>query len=597
MTKSKLTKKALLCSILTILLSTTMLIGTTFAWFTDTASTSVNKIQAGTLDVQLLDANGNSLEGETLSFKKSANAPDNEEILWEPGCTYELQPITIKNNGNLALKYTIKITGIQGDAKLNDAIEWTMKLDGQDYVVDSEHSLATKTSTTTASNTFTISGHMKEDAGNEYQGLSIDGIAITVYATQDTVEYDSYNNTYDTNAFDALKALYPVYASAEVTDSGAEITAETVKVSIPKDAIADDATNVSVTVNKTADVDSNFTVSSDEDVTLQQFEVKVTGIKNDNSTDITLEMFIGKGYSFANPNNLKVQHLKGDSTVENLTGSYDSSTGFVTIKTNSFSPFAVETPNVDAVVGTGADTTYYASLETAVATNSEAITILRDVTLNKPLEITKTVSLIGNNHSITLPKDNGSRVINVNDNTSKLTLSLSDLDIDAAELERGITVYGNTDVTINLNNCSIIADHYALNIANENKKVNVTAKDSTLTGYGASQVWSANTIATFENCKLIGLNKWNDGNDGANNSATIVVYESALSSKLTFKNCQIEANEQGTAKEYLLDVRTSNVEITFKGCDFFVNGTEVTGDEIKNNIYFEGEINPTLTIN
>ena len=41
---------------------------------------------------------------------------------------------------------------------------------------------------------------MKESAGNEYQGLSIDGIGITVLATQDTVESDSFNNQYDKDA-------------------------------------------------------------------------------------------------------------------------------------------------------------------------------------------------------------------------------------------------------------------------------------------------------------------------------------------------------------------------------------------------------------
>ena len=585
MKKSKLAKKALFCSLLTILLSTTMLIGTTFAWFTDTASTSVNKIQAGTLDVVLemknTDGNWVDAEGETLSFKKSTNAPENEGILWEPGCTYELPELRISNNGNLALKYTIKITGIQGDSKLNDAITWTMKLDGQDYVVDSEHSLAAKTTTSTASNTFTISGHMKENAGNEYQGLSIDGIAITVYATQDTVEYDSYNNTYDINAFDALKSLYPVYASAEVTDSGAEITAETVKVSIPKEAIADDATNVSVTVNKTADVDSNFTVSSDEDVTLQQFEVKVTGIKNDNSTDITLEMFIGKGYSFTNPSNLKVQHLKDEGTVENLTGSYDSSTGFVTITTKSFSPFAVETPNVDAVVGTGIDTTYYASLETAVATNNEIVTILRDVTLNNPLGITKTVSIVGNNHTLTT--SSGTRVINVNENTNALILSLSDLHIDAAELERGITVGANTsEITLNIDNCSITADHYALNFANNDAKIKVAVNNSTLTGYCAFQTWVVDTEATFENSTLIGLNKWSGDDD---DFATVVINENAAST-LNFKNCRIEANENGTAKEYLLDSRVSGVKAIYDGCSFYVNNEKVTGDDIVTNMTY-----------
>jgi predicted ribosomally synthesized peptide with SipW-like signal peptide len=193
MTKSKLTKKALLCSILTILLSTTMLIGTTFAWFTDTASTSVNKIQAGNLDVDIVDTNGDTLEGKTLNFEKSADAPANEEILWEPGCTYELQPIRITNNGNLALKYKISISGILGDAKLNDAITWT--INDQEINLTEEH-----LSKGASSDPITIKGHMKEDAGNEYQGLSIDGIAITVYATQDTVEYDSNNNTYDANA-------------------------------------------------------------------------------------------------------------------------------------------------------------------------------------------------------------------------------------------------------------------------------------------------------------------------------------------------------------------------------------------------------------
>ena len=129
MKKSKATKRTLLLSVLAMLLCMVMLVGTTFAWFTDSASTAVNTIQAGTLDVQLLDTADNSLEGQTLSFKKAAGH-ETEAILWEPGCTYELQPFKIKNNGNLALKYKIQIAGIQGDAKLNEAIVWTYKVGG-----------------------------------------------------------------------------------------------------------------------------------------------------------------------------------------------------------------------------------------------------------------------------------------------------------------------------------------------------------------------------------------------------------------------------------------------------------------------------------
>ena len=192
----KATKRALLTSVMALVMCVVMLVGTTFAWFTDTASTAVNKIQAGNLDValEMKDSEGKwvSAEGQTLQFKKAADAPADEKVLWEPGCTYELPQLRIVNKGNLALKYKVAITGIKGDAKLNEAIEWTI---GDIGSTGEYAKLAVD-----ESKEFTISGKMKTEAGNEYQGLSIDGIGITVYATQDTVEYDSFNNTYDENA-------------------------------------------------------------------------------------------------------------------------------------------------------------------------------------------------------------------------------------------------------------------------------------------------------------------------------------------------------------------------------------------------------------
>ena len=203
MSNTKTTKRALLSSVIAMFLCVAMLIGTTFAWFTDSASTAVNKIQAGTLDIalEMKNADGSwvTAEGQTLKWKTADNRAQSE-ILWEPGCTYELQPVQIKNNGNLALKYKIVISGIQGDAKLNEAIEWTIN----DTALDADHPLAAG-----ASNTLTISGHMKEDAGNEYQGKSIDGIGITVVATQYTYENDSNGNTYDQGA------EYPVVVADE----------------------------------------------------------------------------------------------------------------------------------------------------------------------------------------------------------------------------------------------------------------------------------------------------------------------------------------------------------------------------------------------
>ncbi len=228
MTNSRQTKRALLGSVMALFLCFAMLLGTTFAWFTDSASTGVNKIQAGTLDIVLekwdvekekwVDA-----EGETLDFVKAADSKD-EEILWEPGCTYNLPKLRIRNNGSLALKYKVVITGINGDAKLNEAIDWTI---GEVAMGAEKHLLAGE------DNEFTISGHMKESAGNEYQGLSIDGIAITVYATQDTVEHDSFSNQYDKDAGYAMGWNGKV-ATEEQLAAVTDTEAKTVKIDSPE---------------------------------------------------------------------------------------------------------------------------------------------------------------------------------------------------------------------------------------------------------------------------------------------------------------------------------------------------------------------------
>ncbi|MEI3518344.1 MAG: SipW-dependent-type signal peptide-containing protein [Clostridia bacterium] len=214
MNESTKTKKALRGSLFALFLCIVLLIGTTFAWFTDTASTGVNKIQSGRLDVSLekFDTAQNkwvSAENDTLTFKTADNRTA-DEILWEPGCTYELPELRVVNNGNLALKYKLKINGIKGDEELNKVIDWTYSVSGAggDAVasLDTERHLAAKTGDNDVFDTLTIKGHMQESAGNEYKDKSIDGISITVVATQDTVENDSFGNTYD------AKAVYPVVA-------------------------------------------------------------------------------------------------------------------------------------------------------------------------------------------------------------------------------------------------------------------------------------------------------------------------------------------------------------------------------------------------
>ena len=236
MNNTKSTKRALLLSIMAMLLCVVLLVGTTFAWFTDSASTGVNKIQAGTLDVQLLDENDNSLEGQTLTWQKAAGH-EGDPVLWEPGCTYKLQPIVIKNAGSLALKYKVVITAATGDLELAEVLDVYMNgtstnttlkdaLDSTDPDGYAWGKLAAQSDT----EPITISLHMQESAGNEYQGLSIEGIAITVVATQDTVEYDSNDNQYDADAVYSVSVKTQADLQKALNSDGA------VKITIEKDA-------------------------------------------------------------------------------------------------------------------------------------------------------------------------------------------------------------------------------------------------------------------------------------------------------------------------------------------------------------------------
>ena len=206
MNTKKATKRALLTSVTALVMCVVMLVGTTFAWFTDTASTGVNKIQAGNLKVDIVDKEDNSLDGKTLSF---TNKQGSSDILWEPGATFNLDSFKIVNKGNLAFKYKVVISGVDGNAKLLKAIDFSVKIGDAEKVAlaDWDGILLPEGKTATTDNEavgatdlITISGTMKKEAGNEYQGLSIDGIGITVYATQYTHENDSFNNQYDAGA-------------------------------------------------------------------------------------------------------------------------------------------------------------------------------------------------------------------------------------------------------------------------------------------------------------------------------------------------------------------------------------------------------------
>ena len=266
MTSSKSTKRALVSSALAILMCVAMLIGTTFAWFTDTASTGVNKIVSGNLKVDIIGEDSDA-HIEKLNFTKAAltDAEVGAEILWEPGCRYLTEGFRIANKGNLALKWKAQVNkgttaANEGNFDLLDVIDFylvTKAADGTETetLLDEFTGNLKKTE---ISDVYYIKGAMQTTAGNDYQDLTLDGISITVVATQDTVEYDSFGTQYDKDAG------YPVASAAEMKEALANGGIVSVNKDIKTDNIGDnEADRITISQPTTLNLDAKI-ISPDD---------------------------------------------------------------------------------------------------------------------------------------------------------------------------------------------------------------------------------------------------------------------------------------------------------------------------------------------
>lgn len=223
MTNSNATKKALFTSVMSMLLCVSMLIGSTFAWFTDTASTGVNKIMAGNLDVNLYMYDGDMDDYKDISTNKdpifgsydSEKAQDvNIDTLWEPGKT-QVAYLKIANDGKLALKYKVALNTINpADSKdLYKAMQYQIVPDAKDgtgatWTAGAGKSVTPGTAIVSAEDVQMLPGaehyfalliHMDENAGNEYMDGKVE-FDISVLATQLNAEADSFGTDYDNKA-------------------------------------------------------------------------------------------------------------------------------------------------------------------------------------------------------------------------------------------------------------------------------------------------------------------------------------------------------------------------------------------------------------
>ena len=245
MTKSS--KRALLLSALAIVLCIAMLIGTTYAWFTDTASTAVNKIQSGNLDVQL------EYSKDFTEWKKVNDTTKvfEDSTQWEPGRT-EVVYLRVKNAGTLALKYTlgiynlynstgknvlgnkyrlsdyVKLGAVEADAAYADRAAAINAVDGDAKLIsDIDNSgMAGASLEPNDTKIYALVLYMPTEVGNEANPKNKDpywaakmSFGISVSATQAVSESDSFDNTYDEDAATVLSAISFSSGKHEITQN------------------------------------------------------------------------------------------------------------------------------------------------------------------------------------------------------------------------------------------------------------------------------------------------------------------------------------------------------------------------------------------
>lgn len=229
--KTKTTRRALLVSALSLLLCVSMLVGTTFAWFTDSVTSGRNTIQSGNLDVVLEYWDGDSYEEVTSTTKLFDDA-----ALWEPGYT-EVAYLKVSNAGSLALKYQMTVdvyseilgkTETDADITLSEHLEFKAVESDTDLAgtyasrEDALNASATATKLQTYNSDVKALDPMNEAGDNDYydyvalivympttvgnkanhNGEDIPSIqmGVNLMATQQTAEEDSFDNQYDKDA-------------------------------------------------------------------------------------------------------------------------------------------------------------------------------------------------------------------------------------------------------------------------------------------------------------------------------------------------------------------------------------------------------------
>ena len=373
------TQRQLMLSSVSLLLCFAMLLGSTFAWFTDIATSSGNIIQTGDLNVEMhwsntyLDPDSPDWKNVEDDANKTIFSYDN----WEPGYT-DVKYIKISNAGNLSFKWKLNIEAVGEMTELADVIDVYYI----NPVYDTVTTLAGKTTVGTLSsvveNHKTVEGvllaegqtdenyltgdtilaialHMDKDAGNQYQNMSIgDGFTVSVMATQFNNETDGFGNS----DYDADAEWPGIVADNTAT---APVTPVDGKVGSPVSLLSTDgmldavvpagvkleagATSLTLAVSNVEDSKANVTINEDESAL--SIDVHVYGVAADNDVVMAIGMKERLPVGL-NMGNYRFYHVENGQTVEmtlladgaepvHNNYEYDPATGDIVLYLKSFS--------------------------------------------------------------------------------------------------------------------------------------------------------------------------------------------------------------------------------------------------------------------
>ena len=391
MKQSRSLKQRLISSVLVLVMLFSSLLGTTFAWFTDSLTSEGNTIQSGNLKIDLLHKTGD----DWISIKDNPDHKVFDYDKWEPGYT-RVETLKIANLGSLALKYRLSVemadgtavTGKNGESiadvidvyvtygdsaetsysDITSSSNWVRKGTLAEVLKNPASFVAgnllptgkvldgTEGSTTAVgSQIVKIALHMQESAGNEYQKLSVGDIYVNLVATQWSYENDSFGNDYDADAvFPELNIggiIVDVTTENNVVTQEASVSGEGFMATIPAGVAVDaGVSKLGLSVTEKAQSDANLTLNDGE--ALRSLDVHMSGVAASNTVPmlITIEKAMKIGLNIGN---YTLYHVEGGvSNAMTAVNSlfeldahnefyYDPSTGNVTLAMATFSEVAM----------------------------------------------------------------------------------------------------------------------------------------------------------------------------------------------------------------------------------------------------------------